>query len=142
MNEQYINLKTIHDKLSADMETLMNDWEAMRRETRSLRKEVTEAQFVDRLQREKVFRYKPLRKDYYLSTNNYAFYTFIYPFFRGLQMSIMVKLPETLKIQKKNTITTQAFGKDKQLCSTSYDSWTLIIFLSSKVSIMVFYFWN
>ena len=52
--QQFHGLQNIHDKLSSDMETIMNDREAMRRETRNLRREVHESQqFADKLQKEK-----------------------------------------------------------------------------------------
>ena len=55
VEQQFVNLKTLHEKLTSDMEMLMNDRESQRKENRSLRKEVSEGQqFIDKLQKEKV----------------------------------------------------------------------------------------
>ena len=55
VEQQFVNLKTLHEKLTTDMEMLMNDRESQRKENRSLRKEVSEGQqFIDKLQKEKV----------------------------------------------------------------------------------------
>ena len=55
IEQQFVNLKAVHDKLTSDMEMLMNDRESQRNENRCLRKEISEGQqFIDKLQKEKV----------------------------------------------------------------------------------------
>ena len=52
---QFANLKTLHDKLTSDMEMLMKDRESQRKENRTLRTEISSGQaFIDKLQKEKV----------------------------------------------------------------------------------------
>ena len=53
---QFANLKTLHEKLTSDMEMLMKDRESQRKENRTLRTEISSGQaFIDKLQKEKVF---------------------------------------------------------------------------------------
>lgn len=55
VEQQFVNLRAVHDKLTSDMEMLMNDRESQRNENRCLRREISEGQqFIDKLQKEKV----------------------------------------------------------------------------------------